>query len=169
MFHWLKIPAFALGFLMVFAASAALAPVVANAAETDIQVRGSVDVGGTFSGVIADPVFMSFDEVLQLSGSLQGTVTLDGVDTEIDQEFTTLAGRTANSNCKTLSIATSPIFIDELGVEVQLNEFTMAKPRSSLLGGLLGGDSRCTISDLLGGSNPDSNAVADLLNDLLGN
>lgn len=169
MFHWLKIPTFTLGFLMVFAASAVLAPVSANAAGADIRVWGSVDAGGTFSGVIADPVFTSIDEVLQLSGSLQGTVTFDGVETVIDQEFTTLAGRTANSNCKTLSIATSPIFIEVLGVEVQLNEFNMAKPRSSLLGGLLGGDSRCTISDLLGGSNPDSNAVADLLNDLLGN
>lgn len=169
MLSWLKNPALALGFLVMFTASAALAPAGASAAEAEIQVSGTVGVDGTFSGVIDDPVFTSFDEILQLSGRLQGTVTLDGEATEIEQEFTTLAGRTPESNCKTLIFATSPILIEELEVEVQLNTFTMPKQRSGLLGGLLGGDANCTISDLLGDSNPDVEAVAELLNDLLGN
>ncbi len=168
MFHWLKIPAFTLGFLMVFAGSAALAPHAALAAE-EIHVTGSVTDGGTFEGVAVDPVFTSFEEALVFSGNLEGTVTVDGVETAVSQRFDEFANVSDRSNCKTIYYVIDPILVDAIGDEIHLDEIAMKKPRTGLLGGLLGGDAFCVISDLAGDENGDIDRLADLLNDLLGN
>lgn len=169
MFHWLKLPMFAFGFLMLFAGSAALAPHAAYAAES-IQVTGEVAGGGTFDGAIVDPVFTSFEEALQLEGHLEGTATVDGVTVAISQDFTINAGQTDESDCETIYLATSPIFVDALDAEIQLDVFAMENQRSTgLIGGLLGGNAFCTLDSILPGTGIEVAELADFLNDLLGN
>jgi len=168
MFHWLKIPAFAFGFLMLFAGSAALAPHGAAAAEA-IPVTGEVSGGGTFEGVVVDPVFTAYEEALVFSGRLEGTVTVEGVETMVSQQFDEFANVSDRSNCKTIYYVIDPILVEATGDEIQLDEISMAKPRTGLLGGLLGGNALCVISDLAGDDNGDIDRLADLLNDLLGN
>lgn len=165
MVHRLKVPTFALGFLMLFVGSVALAPHAATAAE-EIQVTGEVAGGGAFEGVIVDAEFIAYEEALVLSGHLEGVVTVDGVETEISQQFDEFATASQRSSCKTIYYVVAPIFVEAIGDEIQLDEIAMEQPPTGLLGGLLGG---CTLKGLLDGSSGDNADLADLLNDILGN
>jgi len=165
MFHWLKVPAFALGFLMLFAGSAMLVPHGAAAAES-LQVIGTLAGGGSFEGEIVDPEFVPYEHFMELSGQLQGVVTVDGVETAIDQEFVEQVYGSARSNCKTVYYSFLLFVLEDVGEEVQLDELAMDVPNRGLLGGLLSG---CAVRNLLDGSSGDNAKLADLLNDLLGN
>lgn len=166
MFHWLKVPTFVLGFLMLFASAAALVPHGAAAAES-LQVSGTLAGGGSFEGEIVDPVFVPYEHYMELSGHLEGVVTVDGVETAIDQELLEQVYGSSRSNpCTTIYYSFLPFLLEDIGDEVQLDEIAMDVPRQGLLGGLLSG---CTLRGLLDGSSGDNAKLADLLNDLLGN
>ena len=166
MFHWLKVPTFALGFLMLFASAAAVLPQGAAAAES-LQVTGELAGGGSFEGEIVDPVFIPYEHFMELSGQLKGVVTVDGVETEISQEFLEqVYGSSRSQPCKTIYYSTLPFVLEAVGEEVQLDEIRMDVPPQGLVGGLLSG---CTLRGLLDGSSGDNADLADLLNDVLGN
>ncbi len=168
MFTRLKNLPMHLGFLMVFAAFVALAPSGASAAES-IRVSGEVAGGGTFEGVVEEPAFTSEFAQIRFSGQLEGVVVVDGLETAIIQQFEVSAVISDRSDCQTLFYSADPIMVDAIGDEIQLDQVTKTKPRSSLLGGLLGGDAFCVISDLAGDDEGNIDRVVDLLNDLLGN
>lgn len=138
----------------------------ASAAES-IQVTGPLAGGGSFEGVIVDAVFVPHEHYMELSGQLEGVVTIDGVETEINQAFFEQVYGSSRSNpCKTLYYSTLPFLLEAVGGEVQLDEIRMDVPPQGLVGGLLSG---CTLKGLLDGSSGDNADLADILNDILGN
>lgn len=159
----------------------ATAPAVAAArpmqpAQTDlidIPVTGTLPGGGTFEGLLDITEFAIQNGQLVVSGVLTGTATQGGIVTEITQTFTDVAIGLLNPDggkCDILLLDIGPIFLDLLGLQVDLSQIVLdvdAVPGAgNLLGNLL-----CAVAGLLDGPNPLGNAVANLLgiiNRLLG-
>lgn len=104
-----------------------------------------------------------------VSGVLNGTATdAQGTVTEItDQAFTTTAALDQGEACDILFLDLGPIFLDVLGLQVDLSEITLdvnAVPGAgNLLGNLL-----CAITGLLDSPGNPTNAIAKLLDRVFG-
>lgn len=146
----------------------AIAPVTASAARPSggpvaLPVTGTLPGGGTFTGTITNLAF-SLNQAgdLVLGGTLSGTATsATGTVTRItDQAFSVLAGLTgpARGRCDILFLDLGPIFLDVLGLQVDLSRIVLdidAVPGpGNLLGNLL-----CALVGLL-----DGGPTAGLLN-----
>jgi hypothetical protein len=138
-----------------------------------LPVSGTLSDGGTFEGTISD-LDASVNEAgdLVVSGVLNGTATdATGTVTGItDQVFTTTATLDQGGACDILFLDLGPIFLDLLGLPVDLSEITLdvnAVPGAgNLLGNLL-----CAITGLLDNPDGTTDAIANLLDrifDLLG-
>jgi len=163
----LRVVALMLGFLL--AASMVLA--TASGAQAQQQATGSLPVtgelsdGGTFEGTISD-LGASVNDAgdLVISGVLDGTATTaDGETTEItDQAFSTTAQLQPGDACDILFLDLGPIFLDVLGLTVDLSPVQLdvnAVPGAgNLLGNLL-----CAITGLLDNPGNTTNAIANLL------
>ncbi len=57
---------------------------------------------------------------MELDGLLEGTATADGEEIVVNQEFAITAGQTAAPDCETICLATSPVFVEALGADIQL-------------------------------------------------
>jgi hypothetical protein len=101
---------------------------------------------------------------LTVSGLLNGTATINDVTTPINQLFTTTLA--ASGTCPILNLTIGPINLDLLGLQVQTDtihlEINAQRGPGNLLGNLL-----CAVSHLLD-SNASGNAIANLLNQILG-
>lgn len=157
------------------------APAVAGArpaqpAATDLNslpVTGALEDGGTFEGLLDITSLELVDGVLTATGTLSGTATdAAGVVSEIvDQAFTTTIDllNPGGGKCDILFLDIGPIFLDLLGLQVDLSQIVLdvdAVPGAgNLLGNLL-----CAVAGLLDGGGL-GNALNNLLgriNDLLG-
>jgi len=159
----------------------AAAPAVAAArpaqpAQTDLielPVTGTLPGGGTFDGLVEIAEFAIENGQLLVSGVLTGTATQGGVVTEITQTFTGVATSLLDPDggkCDVLFLDIGPIFLDLLGLQVDLSQITLDVDAVSGAGNLLG-NLLCAVAGLLDGPNPLGNAVANLLgiiNRLLG-
>lgn len=130
-----------------------------------LPVSGKLSDGGTFQGTVSDlRASVDRDGDLVVSGVLNGTATLaDGTVREVsDQPFTTTASVQQGEVCDILFLDIGPIYLDLLGLTVDLSPITLdvnAVPGpGNLLGNLL-----CAITGLLDRGAP-ANAVANLLN-----
>lgn len=130
-----------------------------------LPVTGTLEDGGTFEGTISN-LSATTNEAgeLVVSGVLTGTATdAAGNVTEITQEFTTTATAQAGEACDILFLDLGPIFLDLLGLQVDLSQITLdvnAVPGAgNLLGNLL-----CAITGLLDNPGNTTNAIANLLN-----
>jgi len=129
-----------------------------------IPVTGTLEGGGTFTGTVSE-LSASVDQAtgdLLVSGVLNGTATqADGTVTQItDQAFTTTATLEQGGSCQILFLDLGPIFLDLLGLQVDLSEITLDITAVPGPGNLL-----CAIAGLL--DDPGSNArIATLLNQI---
>lgn len=136
----------------------ALAPLTAAAAPKEskflknLRVTGALADGGTFKGKVTITEF-GYDAVegLTISGFLQGTATsAAGVETEVEQTFSnvgaTLSEASAASGsaiqpaavCDILFLDIGPIFLDLLGLQIDLSEIVLDIDAVSGAGNLLG-------------------------------
>ena len=134
-----------------------------SAGPVSLPVTGTLPDGGTFTGTITD-LALSLNDAgdLVLDGVLNGTATsATGVVTQItNQAFSVVAGLTNadGGKCDILFLDLGPIFLDLLGLQVDLSQIVLdidAVPGAgNLLGNLL-----CAVAGLL-----DGNGIGGLLN-----
>jgi len=139
---------------------------------TDIPVTQNLPGGGIFEGVLSITGFAFEDGQLLVSGVLQGTSTVGNTVTEVTQTFTDLAASLlgqGQGTCDILFLDLGPIFLDVLGLEVDLSQIILdvdAVPGAgNLLGNLL-----CAVVGLLDQGGP-LQGILNLLNrinDILG-
>lgn len=164
--------AFLLGIMLV----AVTTFVTANAAQAakpgsgtgSLPVSGALADGGTFTGTVSDlSASATKSGGVVVSGVLSGTATAaDGTVTQItDQAFTTTAALQPGAACDILFLDLGPIFLDLLGLQVDLSQITLdinAVPGAgNLLGNLL-----CAITGLLDNPAGATNGIANLLNQI---
>ena len=164
-----------LGMLGILTAPVAAAPPAQPAATDliDLPVTGPLPGGGTFSGLLDITELAIENGQLVASGVLTYTTTVGGVVTEVTQTFTDVALGLLNPDggkCDILFLDLGPIFLDVLGLQVDLSQIVLdvdAVPGAgNLLGNLL-----CAVAGLLDGPSPLGNALNNLLgiiNGLLG-
>jgi hypothetical protein len=126
---------------------------------TNIPVTGDLlgEDGGTFEGLLSITGFAFQDGQLLVSGVLEGTATQNGIVTEITQTFTDVAagllGGGQQGQCQILFLDIGPIFLDLLGLQVDLSQIildiTAVTGPGRLLGNLL-----CALVGLLDGDGP---------------
>lgn len=128
--------------------------------------------GGTFTGTAQITDFAVENGELVTSGVLNGVATIGGITTQIvNQAFTTTTDLTSNTNsCDILLLDLGPIFLDVLGLQVDLSQVVLDIDAVSGSGNLLG-NLLCAVTHLL--DNPLGNLsgllnLLDRINDLLG-
>lgn len=159
-------------FLLVLApASQAQAP-PRGGLLSDIPVTGDLADGGTFEGVLSITDLAVENGELLVSGVLTGTATQDGVVTQITQTFTdvpaSLLANGSGNSCQILFLDLGPIFLDLLGLTVDLSEIELdvrgERGPGNLLGNLL-----CAVAGLLdGGATGGLSALIGQITNLLG-
>ena len=133
-----------------------------------LPVSGALADGGTFTGTVSD-LSSSVNGAgdLVVSGVLDGTATdASGTVTQVtDQAFTTTATLQQGGSCQILFLDLGPIFLDLLGLQVDLSQITLdvtAVPGAgNLLGNLL-----CAVAGLLDNPGNTTNAISNLLNQI---
>jgi hypothetical protein len=147
----------------------------AQPAATDLAalpVTGTLPGGGTFTGLLDITELAIENGQLVASGVLTGTATVGGVVTQITQTFTDVALGLLNPDggkCDILFLDLGPIFLDVLGLQVDLSQIVLdvdAVPGAgNLVGNLL-----CAITGLLDGPGLGNalNNLLGIINDLLG-
>jgi hypothetical protein len=118
---------------------------------TDIEVRGTLDDGSAFEGLLTITEFAVEDGQLLVSGVLEGVATAaDGTITEVTQTFEDVAVSlfTGPRRCEILELDIGAIFLDLLGLQVDLSpialDITAVRGPGRLLGNLL-----CAVAGLL--------------------
>jgi hypothetical protein len=154
-----------LGVLPAMAASAA-PPTAASAAvvhQAPATPTSLPVTGDGFVGEISDLTVRTVDGVLQLTGTISGT--LDGVPIDATPFTTTVDNLQANDACTILDLDLGPLHLDLLGLVVDLNEvqldITAVPGAGNLLGNLL-----CAVAGLLDRDGP-LQGIGALLNRLL--
>ncbi|MBX2998779.1 MAG: hypothetical protein KF893_09745 [Caldilineaceae bacterium] len=174
-----------LGLTLALLLSFAVAPAATSTAHAqparggllqNIDVTGVLEEGGTFEGVLSVTNLALVDGVLTATGNLTGTATdAFGEVTEIvNQVFEVTADFLGQGNngqggqCQILFLDLGPIFLDLLGLEVDLSQIvldiTAVQGPGRLLGNLL-----CALVGLLdGGPLAGINNLLNRINNLLG-
>lgn len=125
---------------------------------TGLPVEAPLSDGGLFTGVLTG-LTATLDRaagVIDIAGTLVGTATdALGVVTEITQEFTssiTQENLAAGDTCDILFLDLGPIFLDVLGLTVDLSEVVLDVNAVSGAGNLLG-NLLCAVTGLLDNGN----------------
>jgi hypothetical protein len=151
------IAALAIGAVMI-------TPATSSAAQSrlSVPVVGSVPTGETFSGTMTVTSFAVQDGQVVARGIITGLVTTtSGVVTTVVTAFATPVS-VAQTSCQILLLDLGPIFLDVLGLQVDLSrvvlDITAQAGAGNLLGNLL-----CAVAGLL--DNPSG--LARVLNQIL--
>lgn len=156
--------------ILILPFSASAAPQRANLLE-NIPVTGTLADGGTFEGVLSVTNLAYEDGQLLASGTLSGTATsATGTVTEITQSFTDVVANlfSDGGECDILFLEIGPIFLDLLGLQVDLSQIVLdidaVRGAGNLLGNLL-----CALVGLLdqGGPLAGIQGLLDQINNLL--
>lgn len=132
-----------------------------------LPVAGTLSDGGTFEGTVSDlSTSVSDSGELLISGTLTGTATdVAGNTTDVVQDFTTSLTASQGGSCDILTLDIGAIFLDVLGLQVDLSPINLdvtAVPGSgNLLGNLL-----CAVAGLLDSPGNTVNAISNLLNQI---
>jgi hypothetical protein len=141
------------------AAPAAVAP--ASMHDT-IPVTGVLEDGTPFTGTLSGLTATVVDGAVNLTGTLTGMAG----DQAITQEFTTVITNLQPGGCQILFLDLGPIFLDLLGLQVDLSrivlDITAVPGAGNLLGNLL-----CAVAGLFDNPGNPLNAITNLLNRLL--
>lgn len=150
--------------MTVFMAASGAQAAKPDSSTGSLPVTGTLADGGTFEGTVSN-LDASVNDAgdLVISGVLEGAATeADGTVSEVSQSFTTTATLQQGGSCDILFLDLGPIFLDLLGLQVDLSEITLdvdAVPGAgNLLGNLL-----CAITGLLDNPGGATNGVANLL------
>jgi len=133
-----------------------------------VPVEGVVQNGGTLTGSFAISRFAMQDGQLMAVGVLTGTLTSAAfaVPQTVVQNIS-VPVVSATSTCEILHLELGPLELNLLGLVVDLNQvvlnITAVQGAGNLLGNLL-----CAITGLLDGGGGLGQALADLLNQLIG-
>jgi len=137
----------------------------------EIPVVGTIP-GGTFEGTLTiTELGLGTGRQLLASGVLEGETTVGAVTTTINQAFEDIPldlTRATHSRCAILNLDLGPLFLDLLGLQVDLDEvhldITAVTGPGRLLGNLL-----CGLVGLLDGLGSLANLLAllDRINDIL--
>ena len=152
-------------------ATAAAAKPARNALLNDIPVTGTLTGGAPFAGTLDITQISRDGTTLLFGGALTNTAT------GATQQFTGIVGTLAsNQACDILTLDLGPLFLDLLGLQVDLDpvhlEVRAVPGAGNLLGNLL-----CAVAGLLDGPTGGGlgglldrllDRINDLLNDLLG-
>jgi hypothetical protein len=111
-----------------------------------IPVEGTLSDGGSFEGVIKNGKVTVQGGQAFLSGTLKGTATLaDGTTERVTQQFSGVPADVTSAqqnSCQILFLDLGPIFLDLLGLQVDLSEITLditaVRGPGNLLCGLVG-------------------------------
>jgi hypothetical protein len=150
------------------AAPTAVVPMSSHEA-APVPVEGVLPDGTAFTGTISGLTAEVVDGVVNLTGTLTGTLA-DG--TAITQDFTAPITELSTPDsqpggCQILFLDLGPIFLDLLGLQVDLSpielDITAVPGAGNLLGNLL-----CAVTGLFDGPGNPLNAITNLLNRLLG-
>lgn len=139
------------------------------------DVTGVLEDGSTFTGTVTITSFAYDDENRNLvaSGVLEGTaVSDDGLEQQITQEFDNVGASLSESSskqvCDILFLDLGPIFLDVLGLTVDLSEIELDINAVSGSGNLLG-NLLCQLVSLFdGGSLSLINNLLNQINNILG-
>ena len=164
--------------LALIVPSVAAAAPQRNALLTDIPVpTTTLPGGGTFTDGLLSITSVTLNSAGQLvfGGTLTGTATQGGTVTEISQTFTNVVGSLlgGQGRCEILDLDLGPIFLDLLGLEIDLDEINLDITAVSGPGNLLG-NLLCAVAGLLDGNGPLSGLnnlltrITGLLGGLLG-
>jgi hypothetical protein len=105
--------------------------------------------GGTFEGVVKNATVTVVDGEAFLSGTLVGAATAnDGATQQINQQFTNVPLQVSGQSCEILNLDINPIFLDLLGLQVDLSAITLDITAVSGPGKLLG-NLLCEVAGLL--------------------
>ncbi|AHY45348.1 Hypothetical Protein RradSPS_0065 [Rubrobacter radiotolerans] len=169
------LPMRSLAFLLaaVLAAAVAAFPLAGGARAQEetagLPVSGELSDGGEFEGTISNLGATNEAGEVVVTGVLNGTATeASGETTEItDQAFSEPVALQEGERCDVLFLDLGPLFLDLLGLEVDLAPVVLnvdAVPGAgNLLGNLL-----CAVTGLLDNAGNPTNAVANLLDRILG-
>lgn len=142
----------------------------ASAAEQSLPVSGALEDGGTFDGTVTDLHATEVDGEPAISGVLEGTATrADGTTEAVTQSFTAPTALQVEDGCQILFLDLGPIFLDVLGLQVDLSEIvldiTAVAGAGNLLGNLL-----CAVAGLLDGPLLGGllGQLVDILNQIFG-
>jgi hypothetical protein len=135
---------------------------------TNIPVTQELAGGGVLEGTLSITRLALDNGQLVASGVLAGTVTQTGSVTEFTQTFTDVPvnlTRNQGGSCDILFLDLGPLFLDLLGLQVDLSPITLdvrAVPGAgNLLGNLL-----CALVGLLDGPGARGNAAQALLSQI---
>jgi len=161
----------AIALVIAFLGAFVAAPLATTAAPT----RGTGTATLTGTGTTVDgatvPITGTVTDLVA-SVSETGAVLISGVFTDaatgtVDTFAAEIVGAAANAGCQILTLNLGPLFLDLLGLQVDLSQIdlviTAVPGPGNLLGNLL-----CAVAGLLDGGNASGNAIANLLNRLLG-
>lgn len=162
--------AFLLGAIMAVAVAVIPLSNGAMAQDAGIPVEGELSDGGNFEGTISE-LGASTNEAgeVVVGGVLNGTATEAGGEaTEItNQAFSERVSLQEGERCDILFLDLGPLFLDLLGLEVNLDPVVLdvdAVPGAgNLLGNLL-----CAVTGLLDNPGNPTNAIANLLDRVFG-
>jgi hypothetical protein len=145
-------------------------PQMARPATSLIEDVTGTLTGGTFAGTVDITGFALENGELVVSGVANGVATIAGIATPITNQAFTTAATLASPNqvCDILFLDLGPLFLDVLGLQVDLSEIVLdinaAPGPGNLLGNLL-----CAVVGLLDGGNLSGLLnILDRINDLLG-
>jgi ABC-type glycerol-3-phosphate transport system substrate-binding protein len=159
----MKIRLTAIALVIAFLGAFVAAPLATNAAPPS-RGTGTVTFFGTATDgtVVEGAVTGLTATVNEATGGVDLTGTIAGFG-----EFTAPLLGATQENCDILFLDLGPLTLDLLGLEVNLSQIILdinAVPGpGNLLGNLL-----CAVAGLLDGGNASGNAIANLLNRLLG-
>ena len=163
----MKIRVAAIALVIAFLGAFVAAPLATTAAPN--RGTGTI-IGNATSTEDGTPVQGTVTNLVA-SVNAAGQVVLSGTFTTAagasDTFEAILGGATAQDDCQILFLELGPVFLDLLGLQVSLNQIvldiTAVPGPGNLLGNLL-----CAVAGLLDGGNASGNAIANLLNRLLG-
>jgi hypothetical protein len=158
----MKVRFVSLALLLGLVAAFAFSPMSSTAAPkpkpaTDgftTPVTGTVP-GGTFTGTVTLLDFINKNGQLAVTGVLTGTTTIAGVVTQVTQTFTAPVTAAAGGSCDILFLDIGPIFLDLLGLQVDLSRIVLDIDAVAGAGNLLGNLLCAVVGILDGGLNLD--------------
>lgn len=158
--------AFLLGMLMVSVVAAFPLAGGAQSQAAGVPVSGELSDGGDFEGAVSD-LEASTNEAgeVVVSGVLNGTATQAGGETTevANQTFSEPVSLQEGERCDILFLDLGPLFLDLLGLEVNLDPVVLDIDAVPGAGNLL-----CALTGLLDNPGNPTNAIANLLDRIFG-
>ena len=147
-------------------AATAVAPMQIQ--EGTLPVTGEAADGTAFTGSLSDLSAQTVDGVVQLTGTITGTLGDEVINDTFTADITELTTPDSQpGGCQVLNLDLGPLNLDLLGLVIDLEpvvlDITAVPGSNKLLGNLL-----CAVTGLFDGPGSALNGITNLLNRVLG-